>query len=173
MKADLELRNLILEIFRYVCGQCLYYRICHTVLHRKINFNCWPFFSCFLLVNMSWMSYCFRYLNYAKYFKHVQKIKHWLCLKPFIVLIYGKFNSIFYIFSFCLVFKLYKSSLQILQFISGHLIFFGSVDIDGYLIVTLFERWILTLAHFSCKLYMSGLSIIPYFGQDNVPFEGF
>ena len=132
-----------------ICGQCLYYRICHTVLHRKINFNFWPFFSCFLLVNMSWMSYCFRHLNYAKYFKHVQKIKHWLCLKPFSVLIYGKFNSIFYIFGFCLVFKLYKSSLQIPQFISGHLIFFGSVDIDGYLIVTLFERWILTLAHFS------------------------
>ena len=55
----------------------------------------------------------------------------------------------FYILSFCLVFKLYKSSLQILQFISGHLIFLGSVDIGGYFIVALFERRILTLAHFS------------------------
>ena len=57
--------------------------------------------------------------------------------------------TIFYIFSFCLVFKLYKSSLQILQFISDNLIFLGSVDIGSYLIVAIFERWILTLAHFS------------------------
>ena len=48
--------------------------------------------------------------------------------------------TIFYIFSFCLDFKLYKSSLQILQFISGHLIFLDSVDVGGYLIVALFER---------------------------------
>ena len=87
--------------------------------------------------------------------------------------------TIFYIFSFCLVFKLYKSSLQNLQFISGHLIFLGSVDIGGYLIVTLFERWILTLAHFSdvffltCKLYMSGLCIIPYLGHGQRSVWGF
>ena len=96
------------------------------------------------------MSYYFRHLNYAKYFRHLQKIKHCLCLKPFSVLIYGKFNSNYFLhFSFCLVFKLYKSSLQILQFISSHLIFLGRVDIGVLLIVALFERWILTLAHFS------------------------
>ena len=54
-----------------------------------------------------------------------------------------------YSFSFCLVFKVYRYSLQILQFISGHLIFLGSVNIGSYLIVALFERWILTLARFS------------------------
>ena len=48
--------------------------------------------------------------------------------------------TIFYIFSFCLVFKLYKFSLQILQFTSGYLIFLSSVDIGGYLIVAFFER---------------------------------
>ena len=48
--------------------------------------------------------------------------------------------TIFYIFNFCLVFKLYKSSLQILQVISGYLIFLNSVDIGVYLIVALFER---------------------------------
>ena len=61
-------------------------------------------------------------------------------------------NSIiitFYIFNFCLVFKLYKPSLQILQFISGHLRFLGSADIGGCLIVALIKRWTLTLAHFS------------------------
>ena len=54
-----------------------------------------------------------------------------------------------YSFSFCLVFKVYRYSLQILQFISGHLIFLGSVNIGSYLIVALFERKILTLARFS------------------------
>ena len=48
--------------------------------------------------------------------------------------------TIFYIFSFCLVFNLFKASLKIQQFISGHLIFLGSADIGGYLMVALFER---------------------------------
>ena len=48
--------------------------------------------------------------------------------------------TIFYILNFCLVFKLYKSSLQILLVILGHLIFLGSADIGGCLIMTLFER---------------------------------
>ena len=56
--------------------------------------------------------------------------------------------TFFSIFSFCLVFKLYNSSLQNLQFILGCLLVLGSVHIGGYLIVASFERWILTLAHF-------------------------
>ena len=48
--------------------------------------------------------------------------------------------TICYIFSFCLLYSLYKSSLQILQFISDHLVFLGFVDICGYLIVALLER---------------------------------
>ena len=107
-------------------------------------------FSYFLLANMSWMSYYFRYLNYSKYFRHVQKVKHCLYLKLFNVLIYGKFNCYYFVqFSFCLVFKLYRSSLQILQFIWGDLTNLDSVDIAAYLTVALFQRWILTLAHFS------------------------
>ena len=84
--------------------------------------------------------------------------------------------TVFYIFSFCLVFKLYKSSLQILQFISDHLIFLGSVDIGGYLIVALFERRILTLAHFSDDFFWpincTCQACISYhiLGVDNVPF---
>ena len=87
--------------------------------------------------------------------------------------------TIFYIFNFCLVIKLYKSSLQILQFISGNLVFLGSADTDGYLIVPLFGRGILTLAHFSnvffwpvnctCQACMSYHNL----GMDNVLFEGF
>ena len=52
-------------------------------------------------------------------------------------------------FRFFLVFRLFWSNLQILQIISGYLIFWGSVDIGGYLLVPLFERWTLTLAYFS------------------------
>ena len=145
-KSDLEIINLILDIFRYVISAYII-RISHTVFYRKINFNCQLFFSYFLLVNVIWMSY---YFNYAKYFRHVQKIKHCLCLKPFSVLISGELIIItFYIFNFCLVFKLYKPSLQILQFISGHLRFLDSVDIGCCLIVALIKRWTLTLAHFS------------------------
>ena len=79
--------------------------------------------------------------------------------------------TIFYIFSFWLFIKLYKSSVQILQIISDYLIFLGSVDIGGYLIVASFERWIIiTLANFSGVFfwpvnYISGLYIIPYFGH--------
>ena len=47
--------------------------------------------------------------------------------------------TIFYIFSFCLFFKLVKSSLQILDLVSDHLIFLGSVDIGDYLVVVCFE----------------------------------
>ena len=81
-----------------ICGQCLYYRIFRTVLYIKINFDWWPFLSYFFLVNISWMSHYFRYLNYAKYFRHVQKIKHCLCLKPFSVIIYGKFNYNYFLY---------------------------------------------------------------------------
>ena len=105
------------------------------------------FFSYFLLVNMSLMSYYFSHLNYAKYFRHGQKIKYCFYLKPFSILICGKFNSKY--LAFCLVFELYKSRLHFLQFISGHLIFLDSVDIGGCLIVALFERWIFRKGYFS------------------------
>ena len=45
-----------------------------------------------LINRMSSMSYYFSCLNYATYFKHVQKINHCLCLRPFSVFNYGKFN---------------------------------------------------------------------------------
>ena len=62
--------------------------------------------------------------------------------------------TIIYIFSVFLDFKLHKSSLEklyiwnytlytnleIIHLISDHLIFLGSVDIEGYLVVTYFER---------------------------------
>ena len=137
LKCDLENINLILDIFRYVVSA---YITGYLLLPYIENWFQLLFFNYFLLVNMSWMLYCLRYLNHAKYIRRIQKIKHYLCLRPFSILIYGKFNFIFYIFSFRLVFKLYKSSLQILQFISDHLIFLGNVDIGGYLIVALFER---------------------------------
>ena len=56
--------------------------------------------------------------------------------------------TVLYIFSFFLVFKLHKSSLQILHLILNHLIFLGSVKMGGYLVVTYFESLILTFAYF-------------------------
>ena len=47
--------------------------------------------------------------------------------------------TIHYIFGFCLFFKLYKFSLQILHLFSDHVIFLGSVDFEGYSVVTYFE----------------------------------
>ena len=168
-----------MNIFRYVFSA---YITGYLVLPYKVKSisTVGYFISYFLLVSMSWMPYYFENLNYAKYFRHVQKIKHCLYLKPLSVFIYGKLSyNYFYIFSFCLVFKLYKSSLQILQFISGYLIFWGSVDIGGYLIVTLFERWILILAHFSDVFFWpvncTCLAYISYhiLGIGNVQFEDF
>ena len=133
-----------------ICYQCFYYRISRTVLNRKISFSCWPFFSYFLLVNMSWMSYYFRYLNYANILDMSKRLS---IVYVWSLLVFSFMESlvltIFWTVNFCLVFKLFKSSLQIMQFIPGHLIFLGSVDIGGYLIATLFGSWILTHAHFS------------------------
>ena len=48
--------------------------------------------------------------------------------------------TIMYTFSFSLVFKLYKSSQQIIHIISDHLISLVSINIEGYLVVAYFER---------------------------------
>ena len=71
-------------------------------------------------------------------------------------------------------------SLQILQFISDHLIFLGRTNIGRYLIDTLFKWWILTLAHLfryffflTCKFHMPGLFIMPYFGHGKCSVWGF
>ena len=58
--------------------------------------------------------------------------------------------SIVYVWSLLVfLFMKSKSILQVLQYILGYLLFLGSVDIGGYLIVALFKRWILTLNNFS------------------------
>ena len=48
--------------------------------------------------------------------------------------------TIMYTFSFSLVFKLYKSSQQIIYIILDHLISLVSINIEGYLVVAYFER---------------------------------
>ena len=82
----------------------------------------------------------------------------------------------FYIFSFFLVFKLCKSSLQIL---------FGPSHIFGQCWYWwLFNSGIIWKVNFNscsffrcffltCKLYMSNLYTIPFLGMGNVPFESF
>ena len=79
--------------------------------------------------------------------------------------------TIMCIFSFFLVFRLHNSGLQIIQLILDHLLFLGSIDIEGYIAVEYFERRILTLGIFAgvffltCKLHRLALYTIPYFGH--------
>ena len=103
-----------------ICEECLYYKISRTVLHRKINFNCWLFigYFCWLINCMSWMSYYFSYINCARYFRHVQKIKHCLCLKPYSVFIYGKLKSNYFFTFLAFFWSLNCASLVCRFFIS-------------------------------------------------------
>ena len=109
-----------------------------------MNFNCLPFLStfCWSINCMSWMP-----LNYTTYFRRLSIVYAWGFLT--FSFMESSILSIIYVFTFFLLFKLYKSSLKIILLISDHLIFLGSVDTGGYLVVTYFERWILVLAHFS------------------------
>ena len=50
------------------------------------------------------------------------------------------FLAIKYVFSFFLVFKFYKSGLQIKQLNPDHLRFQGSGDIGGFFIIAYFKR---------------------------------
>ena len=84
-------------------------------------------------------------LGYGTNFGHFQKIKHCFGLRPFME---SSILTVIFIFSFLvfelsfefLVFELHKSVLQIILLISDNLMFLGSVDIGGYLIVACFER---------------------------------
>ena len=112
------------------------------------------------------------FLNSATYFRNVQNIKHCLCLNHFSIFIYRKFNSYFSLyFSYCLVFKLYKSTLQFLHLISDHLIFLGlywcwRLLSSGIFCKINFNLCLLCRCFFlPCKLCMSGLYIILYFGH--------
>ena len=72
-----EIINLTLGMLRHVdivhiTGYLLLFLI-STVGYFLATFCC-------LIDCLSWVSYYFSYLNYAIYFRHVQKIKHYLCL---------------------------------------------------------------------------------------------
>ena len=112
--------------FRGMWTVLKYYRMFRTVLYRKISFN-WATFC--------WPTNCWISLNYKAYFKHVQKLKHYLWFRPFNVFSFRESSilTINYVFSFFLVFKLYKSGLQTIHSNSDHLRFLGSVVIGGFL----------------------------------------
>ena len=67
--------------FRAMWTVLKYYRIFGTVLYRRINFNRQPLFSHFLLVNKLYNLNVFRLQK--TYFRHVQKLKRYLYLRPF------------------------------------------------------------------------------------------
>ena len=105
-----------------------------TVLYRTINFNRQPLFSYFLLVNKLYNLNVFKLRK--TYFRHVQKFKRYLYLRPFNAFSYTKSSilNIKYIFSFS--WSLDCTSLVCMQVIhlnSVHLRFLGSVDIGAFL----------------------------------------
>ena len=164
LRSDLEIINLIFDIFRSVGSASIIGYLVLSYVEKLIS-TARHFLAtfCWLISFMSWISYYFICLNY----QHISSMSRRLS----IVYVWGllvfscmesSILTIFYIFRFCLVCKLYKSSLKILHLILGHLIFLGSVDIKCYLVVAYFERWVLAPAYFSDffflshKLYMPG-----------------
>ena len=68
----------------------------------------------------------------------------------FSVFIYGKFNSNYYVkFYLFTFFKLFKSSPQIIHLILDYLIFLGSFNIGGYLVVAYIGRLVPFFSFFS------------------------
>ena len=109
--------------FRDMWTVLKYYRIFGTALHRKINFNRQPLFSYFLLVNKLYNLNVFK-LQKA-YFRHVQKLKRYLYLRPFNAFSFTESSILTtkHVFSFfwslnCLVYKLYISIRFILDFLA-------------------------------------------------------
>ena len=74
-------------------------------------------------------------LNYKTYFRYVQKLKYYLNLRPIKVCLFKESSilTIKYVFSFFLVFKWYKSGLQVIHLSTDHFRFLDSVDIGGFL----------------------------------------
>ena len=109
-------------------------------------------------------------LNYKTYFKNFQKLKHYLYLQQFNLFSFKESSilTIKYVFQLFLVFKMYKSGLQVIHLNSDNLIFLGSVDIGAFL------QWHNLKVHFSllvifqmliliCKLCKWALYIATYF----------
>ena len=94
-------------------------------------------------------------LKYKTYFRHVHRLKHYLYLRPFNVLSFKKslILTIKYTFSLFLVFRLYKSGLQVRHLNSNHLIFLGSVDIGGTLQWYVLKNKVLLYVIFQMFLY--------------------
>ena len=151
VKSDLEILNLLLDIFRCVDSACITEYLVLSYIEKSFS-TVGHFFSYFLMINKLCKLIS---LNYAIYFRYVQKINIAYVSG---LLVYSFMESsiltIIYIFSVFLDFKLHKSSLEklyiwnytlytnleIIHLISDHLIFLGSVDIQRYLVVTYFER---------------------------------
>ena len=117
---------------------------------------------------MSWVSYYFSHLNCTTYFRHVPKIKHYLCLRAFSV------RFLAFVWSLnckSLVCKFYISFSTILFFVQcWHWRSFSSVILSKVNLnsCSFFRCFFLT-----CKFYLSGLYIVPYFGHGKYSIWGF
>ena len=65
-----------------------------TGSYRKCNSHCYPLFSYFLFVNKV---YELNVIKLSNIYRHVQKLKHYLQLRPVKVFVYGKFISNYYV----------------------------------------------------------------------------
>ena len=117
---------------------------------------------------MSWVSYYFSHLNCTTYFRHVPKIKHYLCLRAFSV------RFLAFVWSLnckSLVCKFYISFSTILFFVqcwywrSFSSVILSKVNLNS---CSFFRCFFLT-----CKFYLSGLYIVPYFWHGKYSIWGF
>ena len=112
--------------FRDMWTLLKYYRIFGTVLYRKTGSHCLATF-CWSINCITWMSF-----HYKKtYFRHVQKLRHYLYLRPFNAFPYTESSmlTIKHVFSF------FWSGLQVVHLNSIHLRFLSSVDVGGFLLL--------------------------------------
>ena len=114
------------------------------------------------------MSYYFSHLNCTTYFRHVQKIKHCLCLRAFSV------RFLAFVWSLnckSLVCKFFISFSTILFFVQCWYwrlfssVIFSKVNLNS---CSFFRCFFLT-----CKFYLSGLYIVPYFWHGKYSICGF
>ena len=93
-----DLINLIFDIFKYADSAYVTGHLLLACIEKSISIDGDFLVTFYWLIScVSWMSYYFSYLNYATYFRHVQRIKHCLYLRLFIVFMKRKFNSNYYV----------------------------------------------------------------------------
>ena len=117
---------------------------------------------------MSWVSYYFIHLNYATYFRYVQKIKHCWCLRAFSVQFLAFVWSLNCISLVCKFYVLFSTMLFFAQCWYWRLfssVIFSNVNLNS----CSFFRCFFWLVNFTYQICIS----YHILGMGNIPFEGF